>query len=133
MIMKRPMAGYGPGNFYENYKKFTLTDFKTYVSDNPDHSGIHNYYLMTLVEQGVVGFIVFVLLLVYILIYGENIYHRCRHPRNKELVMSALMTIVIIASVNTMNDMMEVIKVGPFFFFSCFIIVSRDLMLIKQK
>jgi len=44
MISERPMLGYGPSGFYHNYTKFTLASFETYVSNNPEKSGIHNYY-----------------------------------------------------------------------------------------
>ena len=46
-------------NFYPNYQARTVRSFTTYVSDNPERSGIHNYYLMTAVEQGIPGLLVY--------------------------------------------------------------------------
>jgi O-antigen ligase len=57
MIKDRFWFGFGPGTFYSNYKAYSISRFQTYVSDNPDQSGIHNYFLMTWVEQGFIGFI----------------------------------------------------------------------------
>ena len=58
MIKDRFWTGFGPGNFYNFYKPYTLKSFRTYVSDNPERSGIHSYYLMVFVEQGLPGFFV---------------------------------------------------------------------------
>ncbi|HND89403.1 MAG TPA: O-antigen ligase family protein, partial [Saprospiraceae bacterium] len=44
MIRDRPLLGFGPGTFYFFYQHYTVTSFKTYVSRNPERSGIHNYY-----------------------------------------------------------------------------------------
>ena len=33
MIQKKPFTGFGPGNFYFTYKEYTVSSFKTYVSE----------------------------------------------------------------------------------------------------
>jgi len=68
MAADRPLVGFGPGAFYESYVPYTLSSFQTYVSDNPEKSGIHNYYLMTSVEQGIPGLILFLILTILPLI-----------------------------------------------------------------
>ena len=56
MTADKSILGFGPGNFYDYYKPFTLgTQFTTYVSENRDRSTVHNYLLMTAVEQGIPG------------------------------------------------------------------------------
>jgi O-antigen ligase len=62
MISEKPVFGFGPGNFYNFYHSYTVTSFETYVSDNPEKSGIHSYYLMTVVEQGFPGLLFFLAL-----------------------------------------------------------------------
>ena len=59
MSDEQPITGFGPGNFYSFYKSYTVNAFITYVSRNPERSGTHNYFLMTLVEQGFIGFLIF--------------------------------------------------------------------------
>ncbi len=119
MIEKRPVFGYGPSNFYPNYENHTISSFQTYVSNNPEKSGIHSYYLMISVEQGIVGGIIFLLLVIIAFIYGENIYHVLRDAHYKALVMSAMMSLIAIASVLIINDLLEADKVGPFFLIAC--------------
>ena len=127
MIKEEPFLGYGPGNFPRFYKSFTVTSFKTYVSDNPDSSGIHNYYFMTLIEQGLPGFLLFVALCFLTLLKGEMIYHQTIDENKKHLVMTVILTFVIILALLLINDMVETIKVGTFFFVCIAVLVNVDL------
>ncbi|MFN7115731.1 MAG: O-antigen ligase family protein [Saprospiraceae bacterium] len=127
MIGDKPWFGFGPGNFYNFYKGYTVTSFRTYVSDNPEQSGVHSYYLMTLVDQGIPGLIIFLLFLFGALIYGENIYHRTKDVMNRRIVMIALLMIVVISLLQLINDLIETDKVGPFFFISLALLVNVDL------
>jgi O-antigen ligase len=127
MSAAEPLFGFGPGNFYFFYKSYTVTSFTTYVSDNPERSGIHNYYLMTLVEQGIPGLLFFLILIFYALVRGEAIYANARTKRDKQIVMMAMLCIIIISVMQLINDLIETDKVGPFFFMSLAILVNLDL------
>jgi O-antigen ligase len=116
MIKDRFWMGFGPGSFYSNYKSYSISRFQTYVSDNPEQSGIHNYYLMTWVEQGLIGFLIFIGLCFVILIESENLYHKCTNQKDKYLVMACALAFIIIFAMNLINDLIETDKVGPFFF-----------------
>ncbi|MCB0569305.1 MAG: O-antigen ligase family protein [Phaeodactylibacter sp.] len=127
MSAARPATGFGPGNFYNFYKPYAITSFRTYVSDNPDKSGIHSYFLMTLVEQGAPGLALFVLLCVYALLEGERIYHRTEGIKDKQIVMMALLSLVIILALLIINDLIETDKVGAFFFINLAILANMGL------
>ena len=127
MIEDRPMLGFGPGSFYFHYQKYTVNGFETYVSDNPEKSGIHNYYLMTLVEQGLIGLSIFLGLVIAIIIYGERLYHRLTDQNEKNYVMAAILSTIVICALLIINDLIEVDKVGPFFFLNASLIVLFDL------
>ena len=128
MIAEKPIWGFGPGNFYHFYKQYTLSRFSTYVSNNPEKSGIHNYYLMVTLEQGIIGLIIFMLLIYTTLLYGERVYMNCRqtHPEWSDLVMATLLSALIIDAFLVMNDMIETDKIGSFFFFNIAIIAIVD-------
>jgi O-antigen ligase len=126
MVKDKPLLGFGPGTFYNNYKAYTVSTFQTYVSDNPDHSTVHCYYLLTLIEQGVFGFLIFGLLCIYGLILGERKYHTLRNRKDKTIIMAAALSLIIILLINLINDMIETDKVGPFFFMALAIIGSYE-------
>ncbi|GLR18895.1 O-antigen ligase family protein [Portibacter lacus] len=132
MIGERPWTGFGPGNFYFNYKNYMVSSFVTYVSDNPDKSGIHNYFLMTMVEQGVIGLLVFIIFLFTAIICGSSLYHQIMDPQMKALVMAATISIILIAVTVLINDLIEAIKVGGMFFIAMAIIVREQVRLRNQ-
>ncbi|MBW8049027.1 MAG: O-antigen ligase family protein [Cytophagales bacterium] len=75
MFLDRPVTGTGPNTFYPEYKKYTVSSFATYVSDNPEKSTTHNNYLLILTEQGMVGLLLFVMWIIIVLTRGTKIYH----------------------------------------------------------
>ena len=127
MSTEKPILGFGPGNFYFFYKSYALGSFKTYVSNNPEKSGIHCYYLMVLVEQGYVGGLIFLLFCFYIFLKAEIVYHESNSEDRQHIVLLSILSIVAIATLLIINDMIETDKVGPFFFTCVALIVNMDL------
>ncbi len=123
MIYERPLVGYGPNNFYPYYKHKTVNSFETYVSDNPEKSGIHCYYLMVPVEQGIPGALIFLLLCFYLLYEAEKAYHKTDDRYLKYLVGASFVSLVSILTILIVNDLLEADKVGPFFFIAGALIV----------
>lgn len=120
---EKPLTGYGPGNFYNFYKGFTVPAFKTYVSDNPEKSTVHNYFLLILIEQGLIGLVIFLVLTFAIYIYGEKLYHRITDQKDRQWLMAIMMSITAIYVVNLMSDMLETDKVGSIYFINVAMII----------
>lgn len=133
MISAKPITGFGPACFYSEYKSYTVTSYKTYVSDNPERSGIHNYYLMTAVEQGIPGLLIFLALAIIPILYAEKYYHKLKSASDKALIMAAIVCHVCILAVLLINDLLEADKVGPVFFLGLAIIVSLSTKIEKNK
>jgi O-antigen ligase len=127
MVKEHSFIGFGPSNFYTFYKSHTLHAFRTYVSDNPEKSGIHNYFLMVLVEQGVVGLLIFLLLHLFALYWGERNYHRLSDPYERRMLMAALLSLLAISTILLLNDMVESIKVGPFYFMGLALLAKNPI------
>jgi O-antigen ligase len=127
MAKDKLLTGYGPGNFYNFYKSYTVSSFRTYVSDNPEKSGIHSYFLLMLVEQGIFGMLIFIGLSFYALLVGERIYHESTNPIWKSIVMGVLLSFVVINAFLLINDMIETDKMGSFFFIGLAVLINADL------
>ena len=123
MVDKKPLLGHGPSTFYTQYKAYTVTSYKTYVSDNPEKSGIHNNYLMVAVEQGIPGLLIMLLLTFLPLIVAEQTYHKMKASRDRTLLVCAAICFALISIVILINDLLEADKVGPLYFLSAAIIV----------
>lgn len=136
MWKAHPVFGFGPGNFFPYYKQYTLSSFETYVSDNPERSTTHNYFLLLLSEQGVTGIAIFLLLTVVIFIYAEQIYHRVRNAEDKRIVLTLTLVIIMVYVNLLLSDMLESDKVGPFFYIGIALLVSidiKDRLLLKAQ
>jgi len=127
MVGDHPVMGSGPSTFYNEYKAYTLSSFKTYVSDNEEHSGIHNYFLMLLVEQGIPGLLFFLLFSYILFAEGERIYHQQRDPQSRDTVLAAIFSLSIMYSLLVINDMVEADKIGVMFFFAAGLLVTFDI------
>lgn len=123
MIKDKFWMGFGPSTFYNNYQAYSISRFQTYVSFNPEKSGIHNYYLMTWVEQGLIGFVIFIILCMMLLIEGEKVYHLTQDQESKYYIMAATLGLLIIMAMCLINDLIETDKVGPFFFLNMAILL----------
>lgn len=127
MWKAHPYFGFGPGNFYPYYKDYTVSSFRTYVSDNPEHSTAHNYLLLLLAEQGWVGLTIFLLLTIVFFVYIENLYHRTKNQDDRLIVLTLSVVMAMIYVNLMLSDLLESDKVGPFFFMCYAIAVSIDI------
>jgi O-antigen ligase len=126
MSVAHPYMGVGSGNFYDNYKHFTVTSFETYISDNEEHSTVHNYFLLMLVEQGYIGLFIFIALTATVFIYGERVYFKMKTSESRRTVMILLLVMLSVYVNLLLSDMLETDKVGPFFFMTLALLVLFD-------
>ncbi|HEY2720603.1 MAG TPA: O-antigen ligase family protein [Chitinophagaceae bacterium] len=127
MIKDNWLMGYGPNTFYNNYKPYTIPVFKTWVSDNKEHSTVHNYFLFVFIEQGIPGLLFFLLLTGGMLYYSEKLYKRIQDRFYKAVTMGCGVMIMMILAVNFLSDLVESDKVGSLFFLCAATLISVDL------
>ena len=127
MFQHRPITGFGQGGFVANYKNYAVSLFTTYVSGNEERSTVHNYLLFILSEQGVIGFLLFIIVVMMVLIRGQKIYHETMDATERAIVMGLLISFVVVLFDNMLSDLMEAVKVGPFFYWIIALLVIQDL------
>jgi O-antigen ligase len=116
MYLERPIIGSGPNTFYPNYKRYTIKSFETYLSDNDEKLTMHNYYLLTLLEQGAVGLILFLAVIFTVLYMGQRAYHKLESPFHKRWAMCAMMSFVGVIVSLSLSDLIETDKVGSIYY-----------------
>jgi len=126
MISDKPITGSGPATFYPEYKRYTVKSFRTYVSDNPEHSTTHNYFLLQLAEQGIPGFLLFATLLCTTLLMVQRLYHRTQSPEYRHVVLAAGLSLFIIIFHLLLNEIIEVDKTGSFFFIGLALLMRTE-------
>ena len=127
MIAEKPLVGSGPSTFYPEYKRYTVKSFRTYVSDNPEKSTTHNYFLLQLAEQGIPGFLLFVALVFTALLLVERLYHNARTTQHRNIVMAAGLSLVITIFHLLLNELIEVDKIGSFYYISLAVLMRVQL------
>jgi O-antigen ligase len=126
MVKDNWKTGIGPNTFYKNYKSYTVPAYKTWISKNEEQSTVHNYFLLQLVEQGIIGLLLFSVLVGAMLFYAQRIYHRAKDIfwRRTAAVISALL--VMICTLNLLSDLIETDKVGSVFYLCVAVLVVAD-------
>ncbi|MBC8173048.1 MAG: O-antigen ligase family protein [Chitinophagales bacterium] len=132
MIEDKPVTGFGPAQFYDNYKEYTVNKFLTYISKNEEKSTVHNYYLQITVEQGFTGLAIWIILLITVLFYGQNIYNRAIDKEDKYFVMAITLSFITILVNISLSDLIEANKIGTLFFMNMALIVNMDLYIRKK-
>ncbi len=133
MIKDNWLTGYGPNTFYDNYKGYTLPAFKTWVSENKDHSTVHNYFLLVAIEQGLPGLLLLLILFGALLYYAQYLYHRTRDTFYQATAITAGVVVVMIIVVNFLSDLIETDKIGSLFFLCLSVLVVTDINTRKES
>ena len=132
MIKDNWLTGYGPNTFYDNYKGYTVPAYKTWVSDNEDRSTVHNYYLLTAIEQGIPGLVILLILLGLLLYYSQYLYHRVKDMIYKTVAITTGVVLSMILLLNFLSDLLETDKIGSLFFLCLAILVIVDMNTRKE-
>jgi O-antigen ligase len=115
MFVEKPVTGFGPNNFYPSYRPYTLNVFETWVSNNPEHSSVHNYFLLTLAEQGIPGLILLILLWFGMFFRLQYLYNKLQNQYDRIVAITVATMLAMILSINLMSDMIETDKIGSLF------------------
>ena len=121
--------GTGNNTFYPTYKEYANPAFVTYVSHNPEKSSTHNYFLLLFCDQGVFGFLIFVVFYLWALIRSHTIYRSTDKIFIKTLMMASFASLVIFLVHLALGDMVEVDKTGGLFYLIIALIIISDRMI----
>jgi O-antigen ligase len=124
MAAEAPFFGHGPNRFYPVYKPYTVSAFRTYVSDNPEKSTVHNYFLLLAVEQGFPGLLIFLLVLARMFRLVSRYYHHAytKTERITWLTVGAVLGMILL--LNMLSDLVETDKIGSLFFICAGLLLS---------
>jgi len=127
MSNDEPLTGYGPHGFVPHYKPYTVLSFRTYVSNNPEKSTTHNYFLYMLTEQGWPAMILYAILITVIFASAQSTYHRFKEPFYKNCTLALAMMVAACFVNNFFSDLIETHKVGALFYLSLSLLVVLDI------
>lgn len=123
MVPDHWITGFGPGTFYHNYKPYAIPAYETWVSNNEEHSTVHNYFLLTAIEQGLPGLLLLLLLISLVLYYAQYLYHHTTDKFYKTASLTIASIFTMILTLNFLSDLVETDKIGSLFFLCIVVLV----------
>lgn len=124
MFLEHPVNGSGSNTFFPNYKHYTVHSFETYMSDNEEKLSVHNYFLLTLIEQGIVGLLLFIIVIYIFLSQVQKYYHLAKSKYHKQVLMACAISFIAIMVNITLSDLLEVDKIGSIYYISIAIAIT---------
>jgi O-antigen ligase len=132
MSAEKPLFGFGPNTFYQNYKPYTVNLFRTYVSRNKEQSTMHNYFLFMLVEQGYIGMFIYALFIFVLFYRAQLLYHLTENKQLKIMIMSITCMLGAFFINNSLSELIENDKIGGCFLIGIGMLVAIDLKRINR-
>ena len=133
MIAEKPIIGFGANSFYPTYQPYTIAPFKTWVSNNPEHSTVHNYYLLLAIEQGIPALIIFGSFLLYLILQTQKLYHRFQQHYYRMISLVTGIVLLMIASLNISSDLIETDKIGGLCWLCTGIVLTLQQLLKREE
>ncbi|MEO8173655.1 MAG: O-antigen ligase family protein [Sediminibacterium sp.] len=133
MFADKPVTGFGPNSFNTHYRPYTVGRFATWVSGNPEHSTVHNYFILTALEQGVPGLILFCVLYFGMLLRAQKLYHQLQSRFYRTIALTVAIVLIMIGVINSLSDMIETDKIGALFWLCLGMIILLDTKSREEK
>ncbi|MGP8214066.1 MAG: O-antigen ligase family protein [Bacteroidia bacterium] len=139
MFKDRPVFGFGPGTYMFKYAPYQLSTNRTIISTDLGNGGnAHSEYLGPLSEQGLLGMLSFLAIVVVITIISFRLFYRLKDRDLKIIVLCLYLGLITYFVHGTMNNFLDTDKAAvPFWGFIGAIVAidirSRREGLIEEK
>jgi O-antigen ligase len=133
MFREKPLAGWGPATYQFKYAPFQIASEKTIISTNYGEGGnAHSEYLGALVESGIPGLILYVLLLFFSLRKGIIIWKTHKDMQIRNLALAFVAGLITYAVHGALNNFLDTDKISALFWGMIAAIVAIDIRM-KQE
>lgn len=134
MFQERPFFGWGPGTYSFYYAPFQDPADLTIISTNFGTGGnAHSEYLGPLAEQGVLGSLSMVLLVIIIFYTASKLYIDLEDKSKKRMVMMVMLGLVTYFAHGVLNNYLDTDKASVPVWGFVSIIVTMDIYFRKEK
>lgn len=128
MFNNKPIVGYGPGTFAIVYAPFQAANDKTIISTNFGTGGnAHSEYLGRLAEQGILGLISIIWILIAVFYTASKLYLNVENKQFRRIVMMLLLALVTYFTHGILNNYMDTDKASVPIWTFIAIIVTIDV------
>ena len=124
LFAEKPVLGWGPGTYQFQYSQFQFSYDKTIISTNfGDGGNAHSEYLGALSETGLIGAIVYILIIIFTLKTGILAYYQCNDEKLKLILLGVLLGLLTYYLHSVLNNYLDTDKISiPFWTFTAMIV-----------
>ena len=134
MFEERPVFGWGPGTYAFLYAPFQLSKEITIISTNAgDMGNAHSEYIGPLAEQGLLGSLSFLLILISVYYCGSKLYFKLTDKDSKQIVLVVLLGLTTYFVHGTLNNFLDTDKASVPFWGFIAILTAMDIYHSKEK
>lgn len=125
MFEERPVFGWGPGTYMFQYAPFQAAEDRTIISTNFGLNGnAHSEYLGPLAEQGVLGMVLMILLVLVTCYRALLLYPRMPAGEDRHLFLGAFLGLVTYYMHGVLNNYLDLDKASvPFWGFTIMVVL----------
>ena len=86
-----------------------------------------------MIEQGLVGFLLFICTIVSFLLLAQKYYHLATVQEQKNLIMACTMSVIGVVVNLSLSDLLEVDKIGSIYFMAIAMAINVFVIIDKKK
>ena len=134
LFAERPIFGWGPGTYQFVYAPYQMSQDKTIISTNAGDGGnAHSEYIGPLAEQGIMGTILVLALVITVVYTGLTTYHKAKNKKAKVLVLGATLAFFGYFVHGFLNNFLDTDKLAVPVWSCAALIVVLDLYYSNQE
>jgi len=134
MFKDKPLFGFGPGTYMFKYAPYQLSSNRTIISTNMGNGGnAHSEYLGPLSEEGLLGMLLVIAIIVIVTIIAFRLYYRIEDRDIKIIVLCIYLGLVTYFVHGVMNDFLDTDKAAVPFWGFIGMLVALDMKYKKAK
>ena len=134
MFREKPFLGWGPGTYQFKYAPFQFSYEKTGISTNAgDRGNAHSEYIGPLAEEGVLGLVAVLAIVVTVYYRGSLLYHRMKDKEVKRIVLVILLGLATYYLHGALNNFLDTDKASAPFWGFIAMLVAIDVYHSKRE
>lgn len=134
LFAERPVLGWGPGTYQFVYAPYQMSKEKTIISTNAGDGGnAHSEYIGPLAEQGVMGSLLVLILVITVVYTGLRAYHRAKNKKAKVLAIGSTLAFFGYFVHGFLNNFLDTDKLAVPVWSTAALIVVLDLYYSNQE
>jgi O-antigen ligase len=134
MFQEKPIFGFGPATYSFNYAPYQQSKDKTIISTNSGDGGnAHSEYLGPLSEQGLIGFVLMISIVISVVISGVRIYKSNLSKESRMIGLTVFLGLITYYLHGILNNFLDTDKASALFWGFSVIILLLDNQAKKSK